>query len=152
MKENQIYIHYGHKKFSKEMYEPIKNMHLLAIPNGGLWASRIDAKFGWKDWYINQSYKRIDEDNAFKFKLKDGTKILYIDNIDMLSTLPVVHYNPSILKYIDNAFLDFEKLSKEYDAIEVSISKCPDLFFKLYEWYCDTILIMNPNIIEEIKQ
>ena len=51
-----------------------------------------------------------------------------------------------------NIFLDFEKLSKEYDAIEVNISECRDLYYSLYGWDCDSIVIMNPDIIEEIKQ
>ena len=51
-----------------------------------------------------------------------------------------------------NIFLDFEKLSKEYDAIEVNISECRDLYYSLCGWDCDSILIMNSDIIEEVKQ
>ena len=47
--EKPIYVHYGHKKFYKEMCGPIENIQLFTKPKGGFWASRIDAKFGWKD-------------------------------------------------------------------------------------------------------
>ena len=47
--------------------------------------------------------------------------------------------------------LDFEKLSKEYDAIEVFISKDEQLYWDLYGWDCDSILIMNSDIIEEVR-
>lgn len=152
MKENQIYVHYGHRKFSKEMYRPIENIQLFTKPKGGFWASRIDAKFGWKDWCIDEEFRDIDENNAFRFKLKDGAKVLYINNTDILSTLPMARNKLPLLRTNIFIFLDFEKLSKEYDAIEVNISECRDLYYSLCGWDCDSILIMNPDIIEEVKQ
>ena len=35
------YIHYGCTSFDKLKFQEIK---------GGLWASPIDAEYGWKDW------------------------------------------------------------------------------------------------------
>ena len=46
-------------------------------------------------------------------------------------------------------FLDFEKLSKSYDVIEVNISADRDLYWELYGWDCDSILVMNPSVIVE---
>ena len=149
--EKPIYVHYGHKKFYKEMCGPIENIQLFTKPKGGFWASRIDAKFGWKDWCIDQEFRDIDENDAFRFRLKDDAKVLYINNTDILSTLPMARNKLPLLRDI-NIFLDFEKLSKEYDAIEVNISECHDLYYSLYGWDCDSILIMNPDIIEEVKQ
>ena len=34
--EKPIYVHYGHKKFCKEMCEPIKNIQLFTKPRGGV--------------------------------------------------------------------------------------------------------------------
>lgn len=144
--EKPIYVHYGHKKFCKEICKPIENIQLFTKPKGGFWASRIDAKFGWKDWCIDQEFRDIDENDAFRFKLKDGTKVLYINNTDILSTLPM---QQSIIK--SWLCLDFEKLSEQYDAIEVNISKCNRLYDLLYGWDCDSILIMNPDVIQEVK-
>ena len=87
--EKPIYVHYGHKKFCKEMCEPIENIQLFTKPKGGFWASRIDAKFGWKDWCIDEEFRDIDENDAFRFKLKDDAKVLYINNTNILSTLPM---------------------------------------------------------------
>ena len=148
--EKPIYVHYGHKKFYKEMCGPIENIQLFTKPRGGFWASRIDAEFGWKDWCIDQEFRDIDENDAFRFRLKDDAKVLYINNINILSTLPMAQNTLSLPGI--NIFLDFEKLSKEYDAIEVNISECRDLYYSLYGWDCDSILIMNPDIIEEVKQ
>ena len=78
----------------------------------------------------------------------DYTKILYIDSEDKLLNLPI-QKNCIIKSW---KCLDFEELLKNYyDAIEVDISKCWALYNELYGWDCDSILIMNPDIIREIK-
>ena len=59
--------------------------------------------------------------------------------------------NDGILKRKVWTTLDFEKLAQEYDAIEVLISGDPGLYYELYGWDCDSILIMNPEIIIEEK-
>ena len=46
--------------------------------------------------------------------------------------------------------LDFEKLAETYDAVEVSISSDFDLYYKLYGWDCDSIVIMNPDVVVEL--
>ena len=44
----------------------------------------------------------------------------------------------------------FEKLAEIYDAVEVSISSDFDLYYKLYGWDCDSIVIMNPDVVVEL--
>ena len=146
--ENVIFITYGKNHYDPDKFIEPKNWWVKPI--GGLWASRIDAEFGWKDWCIDQEFRDIDENDAFRFRLKDDAKVLYINNTNILSALPM-EQNKLPLPGI-NIFLDFEKLSKEYDAIEVNISECRDLYYSLYGWDCDSIVIMNPDIIEEVKQ
>ena len=46
----QIYIHYGATEFDPEKGFPIENNKGWIKPKGGLWASRINATRGWKDW------------------------------------------------------------------------------------------------------
>lgn len=47
-----------------------------------------------------------------------------------------------------NYNLDFEKLKEDYDAIEVLISKDSRLYWSLYSWDCDSLLVLNKDIIE----
>ena len=47
--------------------------------------------------------------------------------------------------------LDFEKLAETYDAVEVNISSDFNLYYQLYGWDCDSIVIMNPDIIVELS-
>lgn len=44
------YIHYGHKHFEVNEFEPIRNRELFPKPFGGFWASPVNAEYGWKDW------------------------------------------------------------------------------------------------------
>lgn len=141
------YIHYGHNKFDISKFNKVVNSNIPTKPEGGFWASRIDALFGWKEWCIDRKYK-IDLDNSMVFSLSKDARILIIDNHKILEDLPK---NERQQKHINMcAILDFERLSKEYDAIEVLISEDDELLYYLYGWDCDSILIMNPNIIEKI--
>ena len=44
---------------------------------------------------------------------------------------------------------DFEKmLADGWDAIELHLSECGELYWALYGWDCDCILVLNPDIVE----
>lgn len=151
------YIHYGHDKFDINLFKPIKKRLMFSKPDGGFWASSKDYEFPWSAWCENENYTYENDFLFFEFSLLPNSKILTIDQYEKLEKLPEdketikiqkkihIYENPLNPKYID-----FEKLSLEYDAIEVLISKDFDkLHFSLYGWDCDSILIMNPNIISK---
>ena len=85
MKENnrdeQVYIHYGHKEYNKYVFCRIEN-RMFPKPTGGLWACRIETN-DWIKWCKNENFYlgKYSEDNCFKFKLKMGSRILTIDRI-----------------------------------------------------------------------
>lgn len=142
----KIYIHYGHKKFNKKKFEPIRNACWVK-PHGGFWASAVDAVYGWKDWNEDEHYKKCEEKNSFKFTLSDQARVLTINSSDDLDDLPK-EYKGSFT-YV---FLDFEKIAEDYDAIEVNISSDRRLYWKLYGWDVDSLLVLNPNIIKELSK
>lgn len=153
---SKIYIHYGSDEFNPKLFKPIKN-HLLSVkPEGGLWASPIDAKEGWKQWCErNQVFvERLEK--SFVFALKPETRLLFINDVEQLEDLPKVK-NPAIFENFGLwVCLDFEQLSKEYDAIEITLSEekthkgefWGGLYDRLYGWDCDSICIMNPDCID----
>lgn len=150
------YIHYGHKKFDINKFNPIRNISCFVKPNGGLWASSIDSEWGWKDWCESERFRECNKDNSFTFTLKEDAKVLRIETVDDLKDLPKMKIKYPIRSTI---LLDFEKLKEKYDAIEVLISNTSfsvlddkSLYNALYGWDCDSILIMNPNIIIEIEE
>ena len=143
------YIHYGHTKFDKCIFTKIKNVDCSTKPKGGLWASDVEAEHGWKDWCEAEEFRDCKEDDSFSFILSDNAKVLYINSIDDLKALPKVDDKFGI-NFSSWILLDFEKLAETYDAVEVSISSDFDLYYQLYGWDCDSIVIMNPDIVVEL--
>ena len=141
------YIHYGHKKFQINRFVSIRNEELRNKPFGGLWASRTDAKYGWKEWNEDEQFRECEEENSFKFTLSTNANVLEIHSHKDLSKVPQVKksiFNGSFLP-------DFEKLlSDGFDAMELFLSEDDELYWDLYGWDCDSILVMNPDVVEEI--
>lgn len=143
------YIHYGHTKFDKSVFNKIKNVDCSTKPKGGLWASDVESEHGWKEWCNENEFRDCDKENSFSFTLSDDAKILYIESVNDLESLPKGK-DKFGLNFSSWYLLDFEKLAETYDAVEVSISSDFDLYYKLYGWDCDSIVIMNPDIVVEL--
>ena len=146
------FIHYGSPNFDKSKFKEIKNQVFAwnkPMPKTGLWASPIDSSYGWADWCNEEGFRDCNTDNSFVFKLEDEVKILTINNESDLNKLP------TIKNRIAGKGIDFEKLSKTYDAILLTEDgqwKTRHGYpLNLCGWDCESILIMNPNSIVEIK-
>lgn len=143
------YIHYGALSFQPDKFQPIKNKTYGAVkPIGGIWASPINAKLGWKQWCVSEEFRINKLSTSFEFYLDDNARVCHIKSVDDLRKLPRLQGLDSTLYCID-----FEKAMVKYDAIELHLSDeinddyLDGLYFRLYGWDCDSILIMNPNII-----
>ena len=142
------YIHYGHDHFDVEIFDTVSNHGGLWVkPGGGLWASPVDAEFGWKDWNHGSKFVRCDDNNSFTFRLSDEARVLVIDSDEILDGLP---QRKEEYKRNMWCLLDFEKISEDYDAIELVLSADSRLYWSLYGWDCDCILVMNPNVVVEV--
>ena len=131
------------------MYTKIKNVDCNTKPRGGLWASDINTKHGWKEWCNENEFRDCDKENSFTFTLSDDAKILYIESVNDLQSLPKGK-DKFGLNFLSWYLLDFEKLAEPYVAVEVSIISDFDLYYKLYGCDCDSIVIMNPDIVVEL--
>lgn len=143
--EKPVYIHYGDNKFVRP--NPIKNNVWFTKPHGGLWASRKEGKNNWKDWCEREEFRLDTFDTSFEFTLKETARVLELNSRDQLLNLPKLQeYNPE--EWYPWCCLDFEKLQRMYDAIEVT-DIC-EMYLPLYGWDCNSILIMNPDIVEVV--
>lgn len=125
-------------------------MSLLQLnQNGGLWASPVDTRKSWEWWCTVEEYPYFNSERWFKLKLNTD-KVLYIDNVEILNTLPDAPNPRNLPRLSWEKILDFEKLKQQYDAIEISLSKCSELYQALMAWDCDSIVILNKDVIEEI--
>lgn len=140
--KDTIYIHYGSSFFDISRFENVQNCAILSKPiNGGLWASPEGAKEGWQK--INSI--RPQDRFCFRFKLADSARKLLLNNTDVVDKLPQITSSSKNYPVI----LDFEKLSEEYDVICYKYSSEMDGILPC--WDCDCVLVMNPNIINELK-
>lgn len=128
----------------KDKFKEIKNRTELTKPFGGFWGSRLDTTNGWKNWCEDTEFE-TNLNEFFIFTLSDKAKVLIINDCNQLNDLPKRDGFTSRIW----SNIDFEKLSKKYDAIEVLISQDSQLYFQLYGWDCDSILVMNPDIVIE---
>ena len=144
----QTYIHYGMNAFIPEIFVPIQNLPMRNKPQGGLWASRIDAEFGWRDWCKETGFCLEHLNRSFEFTISDDANKIEIHSVLDLQKLPQ-QKKPN--RMFENWFMpDFESLlAQKCDAIELFLSDDHELYFKLYGWDCDCILVMNPNVIEK---
>lgn len=148
MSKTATYIHYGHKEFDINKFEAPKSRQWGNKPRGGLWASRTDAKYGWKQWNNESGFTTCREDNAFMFKISDKANVLYINCVEDVHLLPDQKVDLELTCF---KTVDFEQLMSDgIDAIELNLSNDQYLYNTLYGWDCDSILILNPNIIEII--
>lgn len=144
-----MYIHYGHKQFLKQRFTPISNRSFVK-PDGGLWASDVNAEYGWKQWCKGENFRECSEDNAFYFDLAAGSNVLHIRKIEDLENLPKQKIE---FAYIAKNVLDFEAIKETgIDAIELHLSEDYRLYWELYGWDCDSILIMNPDVVCEVTR
>ena len=147
----KTYIHYGHTAFMPEQFCPIRNRYGFTKPYGGFWASPKDAERGWKDWCEAEGFRECKESNAFCFTLRDDAHVLTIVNTEQVRSIPQQHN--TIFTSLLWKSLDFEALEQSgVDAVEVSLSADWNLYYELYGWDCDSILIMNPEIIVTLKE
>lgn len=147
------YICYNCGQFDRRLFQPISNTPLFSKPTGGLWASDVNAKFGWKDWCQSQGYSAdtegtfgYSEDNCFKFTLSDNANVVSIKSNKDIAALPLV--KNTLPFELPMTCIDFEEcVRRGIDAIELYLSENRELYWSLYGWDCDSILVMNPDVV-----
>ena len=150
----KTYIHYGSKQFDKERFIPIQNCYPRNKPIGGLWASEVGAPISWFNWCERNGFhvERNTEDNCFRFQIAKTAKILTLSCEDDVKELPQLG-----AKDVCGHKPDFEAIiAMGYDAIDYRLSDdtsiCGDLYYALYGWDCDSIVILNKDIVIPITE
>ncbi len=158
------YVTYGitKERFSKTIFYNENHMTLPCKPLYGLWGSRVDAEYGWKDWCADSGFRECSDVNKMEFVLTKDSKILEVHReADILpyivSCLPQINYRPfQRLEDKSTSIADginFDKLQDEgYDGLELFIS---DSYFRLHNgvfntWDCDSIVVWNYDVIQVV--
>lgn len=142
------YLHIGSNHFDRKLLQPVSN-HLLAKPRGGLWGSPTGKQyFTWTDWNKDSNFiENIDSLPRFEFELSKDARILTIDSKDSYDSMFLKYYTNSRM-FLETS-IDWKKVAQDYDAVEVYISRCSSLYWYLYGWDCDSIVVFNPDVVIE---
>lgn len=147
-----IFISYGTDEFDVNKFrQPIFNSKRAMINNkpvGGLWASPIDAQFGWVDFCDCSSFHLKTLAKHFIFKLKPNANIYIIDNVEDLRKI-------STIPFYGELCINWELL-QDFDGIFVTDNgrklKVVKGLRGLDAWDVASICVFNPDIIIPIKE
>ena len=145
-----VYEHLGHSKFDNEKFIPVSNVEDWIKPKGGLWASPENTAYNWRDWVQVNEFMLDKYSTSFRFKLKDTTRLLVIDSANQLTPELLREGDSKFSKIMNVKLLDYNKIAGDYDAMLVLISADGRLYWDLYGWDCDSLLIFNPSVIVEL--
>ena len=149
------YIHYGHSKFDPNRWTTPRGSEggMFNKPTyGGLWASPADAEFGWREWCMRENFGVGSLNRSFRFELSPEARILELtpENVWELPVdsaaneripVEVWHRAGRVVG------IDFRKLAENYDVLVCDMTKYPELYWMLYGWDCDSILVLNKDVI-----
>ena len=122
------FIHFGSPCFDRGRFVPVRNIPYRNKPDGGLWASADNAEYGW----------------SFAFMLKPEARILVLKTKDDVRRAARTGHSC----YFGNLIcFDFEALAQAWDVIDFHIAH---LYMDMYGWDCDSTLVLNPDVIEEV--
>jgi hypothetical protein len=151
---DKVYIAYGSSEYSPDKFRSVDLNHWRNAVNnkpfGGLWASPIDSKWGWKDWCQAEEWNTESLNTYFTFTLAPGTNIYVIDNEKDLMSVSTFRS-----EYMPTLSIDFAGLiNNGYDGIYVTDTAARKFHHStiygisdLNSWDCESICIFNKNVI-----
>lgn len=143
-----------YRKYMTGVFDPSKISKIQnegwIKPEGGCWASPVDADYSW-EWWASSEMPHWLEQDIVDFKLKESAKIYELHSIADFLAMPMEDEK--------NLIPDFEALeAMGYDGLELFLSDEPNwdvcldkrdtLYVALYGWDCDSIIIFNGDAID----
>lgn len=141
------------KQYDPLKFKPIKNRPGRNKPEGGLWTSPFNPDTGseWIEWMNAEHFNVPCKDSPITFlRVNNDGKFLVINTLnDLIEVLNIFQIKSEF------PVLDYEELSRYVDGIYLtSKGQWATRLTRpsLYGWDCETVLIMNPKVIECTKQ
>lgn len=160
---NKEFLVMGKSEINPSAFEKVSNDDFkFDKPSGGLWSSLFDNEIGseWVRFCSNEMPERLSRD-CVKFKLKEDSKVFILDNElklkDLLGKYPR-ELPIKFLPFADTVYLDFEKLSNDYDAFFLDYnwfklfrvsSREAFVYYHLFDlWDVSTLMVFNLDCIK----
>lgn len=143
-------ITYGLGPFEREQFRDVSDVPFCNKARGGLWASPVDAEFGWKDWCYSEDFNLDRLGSWFTFDLVG--RILVIDSYkDAEQSLAWIDADER------SSFPSFQAMCCPdfvWDAIHLTSNGEQETRFTrprdLYGWDCESVFVMNPDVIQNV--
>lgn len=153
-----MYLHLGTSELKSDLFIPISDSNAGSEykPSGGLWTSKYvyDNYNEWIDFILGNPHIYFYKNNGGDIfnipccliKLKESANIYNLDNMDSYNYLMSNYSNES-------DWFSFEKLSKDYDGININLSSFrrnnnKEILDKLMKYAVDSLVIFNMDSIE----
>lgn len=136
--------HYGASKYLPDKFATPRNtMFWRNKPTGGLWTSPVNSEHSWKQWCIDNDFRKCTD----YFDIKIEGNIVVINSIKDLEKLP---WQPR--RAVLEPLINFEKLALIYDAVHLTAKgEAATRWmgeYSMYGWDCESVLILNKKIIK----
>jgi len=147
-------------KFDRGKFEAPKNRPFFCKPEGGLWSSPVDSKWGWRQWVESEMPQWMEKKyglSAFKFRFNQRARIYTIDSPADLLRIPH-KIKGTLMTACFGDLIDFEKMASfGFDGILLtergeSTTRFSDYEYgmSLYGWDCESLLVLRPDNIEVV--
>lgn len=162
------YVIFGKEELKRESFLfgnkdlPMKDLSFLNKPSGGLWASPLieNGEFlsAWEEWCYCESFNLDSLEKYVQFKLKETARVLIIDSEDTYIEI-MEKYKKDLYSvfHMNRYVLDFDKISKDYDAVFLTESAAWTMHLYLQSrndyadfnsWDVESIVILNFDAID----
>jgi len=154
------YITTGISEFDINKFVKPINRRCFNKPYGGLWGCRYEPEneyvSSWVEWCIGENFD-ADLKTGIIYSLKDDNRKYTINSYGNLKA--IVNKYPlrdeAIPKGMFNPVMDYEAIQNKYDVIELTYQgQCTTRLshpHSLYGWDVACILILNPDIITNVR-
>lgn len=141
-------IHYGADTYDPAKFKPVQNRNHVK-PYGGLWASPVNAEYGWREWCLGEDFQVESLDQSFTFWY-EGNVLIVNSHADMakmywrrVGSMDYPDYERMVRGGVDAIYLTDRGQQETRYSFPLGTRD-------LYGWDCESVLIMNPEEIKEV--
>lgn len=136
------YTSYLNEPFSEDRFEPVHNLDqpITNKPKGGLWSTPTQVD-GWRK-FCKENRNDSAGSNPFTFELKEDTRVF---NLHSVKDFYIFKEKYSTYSDTSMTVFDWEKVAEDWDVIDFEVK---DLYFEMYSWDLDRILVLNRETIQ----
>ena len=144
----KTYVHCSNDVFGKHLFHPVSN-HRHDKPDGGFWASAIDAPHKWEDWASVELGEDYHVEKQVQFTVAPGARIFQIASVDDLAYLAATYPSRDDASLeelgLGECCIDWQAMAMEWDGMSYDYGALRN---DMAYMDCDCIAIFNPDIIQ----